>query len=165
MTPADPTVRKLADWLSSWQLLVGVIIGLATGVGATWLNIRSAARDAVTDERFLGSLAEKVRPTCIFDSKGAILSDVGASDLIDSISVKHVPENYGFEVVIKFKKRLVNEPIVSGLSVNLFPETVTRGPDNTWTFALTPASTLPALLTDGGPPTPPAGKFKLEILQ
>jgi hypothetical protein len=165
ITPADPAVKKWSDWINPWQTLIGVVLGLVTGVGGTWLNIRSAARDAVTEEKFLAELAARVRPTCIFDGNGAILSDLGASEMIESIAVKHVPQDYGFSITIKFKRRLVNEPIVTGLSVNLFPEQVTRGSDNLWTFALTPASTLPALLTDGGPPARPDAKFKLEILQ
>lgn len=165
ITPADPVVRKWSDWINPWQTLIGVVLGLVAGVGGTWLNIRSAARDAVTEEKFLSELAARVRPACIFDSKGAILSDVGASEMIESIAVKNVPQEYGFEITIKFKKRLINEPIVTGLSVNLFPERVTRGPDNLWTFALNPASTLPALLSEGGAPTLSDSKFKLEILQ
>jgi len=165
VTPADRVVRQLADRLSPWQLVIGFLIGVMCAGVTMWFNIRSAARDAVTEDKFLGELAAQVRPSCIFDSKEAVLADFGANDLIESIKVKEAPQIYGFEITIRFKKHLANEPIINGLNVNLYPESVTRGSMNTWTFVMTPASTLPSLLAEGyGEREKRIYKFKLEIL-
>jgi hypothetical protein len=140
---------------------VGVIIGAIYGAGL-WIDSR--ARDAVLDERFLRDLAGKIRPSCTFDSAGVILSDAGASELIESIKVKNRPQVFGYEVAVQFKKHIANEPLLSGVNINLLPETVTRGPSHTWTFLLTPAWTSPAILDPDSTNEIRYCKFLLEML-
>lgn|GEM_PF-5590922 len=165
-------LQKMAIIIGPWKLVVGLlcaVVGLIGALVAQRLTIQSAAKQAVTEGKFLGELAAMVRPGCIFDGKGVIkpADNFGAAELIDSIDVKPIPGVGGFKITLKFKKHLRNEPIVTGLNVNVFQEQVEQGPDNTWTFSLTPALTIGPMLgesREGLPWEIGFYKFKLEIL-
>src|SRR6266545_6867172 len=94
-------VNELLNKVEPWQKLAALLITIlgAYFVVSAW--VRSTARDAVLDEKFLASFSARVRPTCIFTTSGAIESDLGASEYVDEISVVPVPSVSGFEVRVK----------------------------------------------------------------
>jgi len=88
-------------------------------------RITTAARNAVLNERFLGELAKQVRPTCVFNSKGVIETDLGTADYLEKIRLKFAPAVYGIEIMLDCKKHLAYAPLVTCLNADLF--TVTCG--------------------------------------
>ena len=126
--PTDTKIEDLAERLAPGHFFISLALGIL-GTGATaWFNIRNAAREAVTEEKFLGELAARVRPSCVFDQRGAIVIDSGAGKLFESIDAKSIKEAYGFEIKIKFNKHVATEPILGDMNVLLYPEVVKRGP-------------------------------------
>ena len=151
--------------LEPWQKLLAIVVALVTGFYGVTTWVRKEARDAVSDEKFLATLSGRVRPSCIFNSRGAIEADAGAGEYIEDIRVIPAPQIYGFEVVIKAKRHLAYAPMVSGLDVALFPQTIDRGKMYDWDIVLTPQSTLPAFIQGGQDwDSNKVYRFKLEIL-
>ena len=73
--------------LASFHLVLGLfatVITLATVILGILFHIKTTAQSAVLDDsRFLGRLAEQVRPVCLLNSKGYIYDDYGALSFID----------------------------------------------------------------------------------
>ncbi|MGA2180393.1 MAG: hypothetical protein ABSH15_12525 [Verrucomicrobiota bacterium] len=84
---------KLNKFLESTKPLQG-LLALVIIVSGAIVWIRISAQNAVLDEKFLATLAARVRPTCIFDSRGAVEADFGASDYIEDIQVIPEPKDY-----------------------------------------------------------------------
>jgi hypothetical protein len=58
--------------------ILAVLEAIATGFGfiygaTAWVG--NTARDAVLNEAFLATLSKRVRPICVFDSKGSVKLD------------------------------------------------------------------------------------------
>ena len=157
-------LRAQLKRIAPWQAFIGVLaLILGAFFGAeSW--VQKVARDAILDERFLATLASRVRPVCIFDSHGAIEADLGAMEYIEDIKVNPVPKNFGFEVVIKAKRHLAYAPVVSGLDIGVYPQTSTRGKLHEWTITLTPESTASVRIVSEDMDTAKLHRFKLEIL-
>ena len=140
----DPTTSKAKKWIERvepWHWLAGSMIAVVLGIYGAIAFVRSEAQNAVLNEKFLATLAARVRPSCIFDSRGAIEADQGASEYVEDIQVVPAPQVYGFEITIKAKRHLAYAPLVSGLDVGLFPQTVTRGKLHDWKIVVSPHST------------------------
>ena len=153
----DVVVRKWADWLGPWQLVIGLLFGVIFGGVTMWFNIRSAARDAVTDEKFLGELAAKVRPSCVFNFQGAIMTEVGSAEYIGPINVRREGESV-FVIQVKGKKHLNYPPLVECISYQMHTEEAVRTLGYDWEIKL--AATV-AFMTDS---EVKGFQFKLEIL-
>jgi hypothetical protein len=70
------SLKRFLDRVGPLQGLITLIL-LVAGVmygAAAWIH--KTAQDAVLDEKFLATLAARVRPTCIFNSQGAIEADL-----------------------------------------------------------------------------------------
>lgn len=160
------TARTIKEYVEPWSFVIGLGIGIVVGFGSTLAWVRSSAQSAVLDEKFLGTLASHVRPTCIFDSRGTIEADLGAGEYIEDIRVKPIPQSYGFEVTIKAKRHLAYAPLVTGVDADLFPESAVRGKLHDWTVLLAPNTTVEGSIL-GDPSAMDTNKlhrFKLEIL-
>jgi hypothetical protein len=158
-------IRGLLKRIEPWHVLATLVIGALAGLAGASTWVRSSAQNAVLEEKFLATLAARVRPTCIFNSQGAIETDLGAGEYIEDIRVTRVPQIYGFEVQIKAKRHLAYAPLVSGIDVDLLPQSATRGKLHDWIIVLSPNSTTPARITEEGPgDTNGVHRFKLEIL-
>ena len=150
--------------IEPWKGVAGVVTAIVVGFYGATAWVRTSAQNAVLDEKFLATLAARVRPACIFDSHGAIEADLGAGEYIEDIRVIPAPRMYGFEIVVKAKRHLVYAPLVSGVNVDLSPQTATRGKLHEWSVVLAPRSTKSRLLLEGGMDTNSVYRFKLEIL-
>jgi hypothetical protein len=160
------SIKLLLKRIEPWQVLAALVVSIGLGLLSAKAWVHSEAKDAVLDEKFLATLSARVRPTCIFNSRGAIEADAGAAEYIEDIRVIQAPQIYGYEVVIKAKRHLAYPPMVSGLDVALFPQSETRGKMHDWDIVLAPQITMPALLTEEGPgwTSNTVHRFKLEIL-
>src|SRR5713226_9020333 len=87
-------LKELWSDIWRWRGTVGFMLGLVLGIYSTVVWIRTSARSAVLDEKFLTTLAARVRPSCIFNSREAIEADFGAREYIDDIRVIAVPESF-----------------------------------------------------------------------
>jgi hypothetical protein len=154
---AQTAAQKWTDRIKPWHFLATLILGLIGGGLTMWFNIRSAAREAVTEEKFLGELAAKVRPSCIFDFQGAILSELGTAEYIGPISIQREAEHM-FHIKIKGKKHLRFQPLVECISYEMHTVKAVRTEGYDWDVTL--ASTV-AFMTDAQVKD---FQFKLEIL-
>lgn len=153
-------LKKIAPW-HGLAVLIGFMAGAIWGAKA-W--VERTAHNAVLDEQFLTTLAARVRPVCIFDNRGAIEADLGAMEYIEDIRVIPDPQVYGFQVVIEAKRHLAYAPLVTGLDLDLYPQTATRGPRHAWSIFLSPESTTDTLISEEPMDTNKVHRFKLEIL-
>jgi hypothetical protein len=140
-------IKSLAAVLGVLAVIGGAIYGVPA-----WVH--KEAQNAVLNEKFLGTLAARIRPTCVFDSRGAIEADLGAMEYLEDIRVTPAPQVYGFEVVVKANRHLAYAPLVTGISADLFPQSATRGRLHEWRIVLSPSSTAPGLLIGDMIPTP-----------
>jgi hypothetical protein len=157
--------KKFIEEVQPWQIVAGAITAIVLFLIGAHAWVSKVARDAVQEEKFLASLAERVRPTCIFTSREAVEADNGTADYIQKISVTPYPEKYGFKVTITAKRHLKYAPMVQCLDANLFAESTVRSGMHDWVITLTPRTTTNLLLADDGAPnTNEVYRFKLEIL-
>ena len=150
--------------IEPWQVLlalVATIVGTILGAHA-W--VRNVAQDAILDEKFLSTLAARVRPTCIFDSRGAIETDLGVSDYIQDLKVTANPTNYTFTIEVEAKRHLAYPPLITAVDVDLYTVSATRGKMHSWTIVLSPNSVVQQLWGDAALDTNAVHRFKLEIL-
>ncbi len=161
-------LKTLLKRVEPWQGVVAIIVAIVGAMYGAMAWVRTSAQNAVLEEKFLATLAARIRPVCIFDSRGAIEADLGAGEYVQDIHVTPAPQIYGFEVVIKAKRHLAYAPLVSALNVDLFTQTVTREKMNDWRILLAPQTTVNATyLAAEGPTamdTNSVYHFKLEIL-
>lgn len=160
-------LKKFLKLIEPWHVLVTLIVLVVGGILGANAWVRSVAQDSVLEEKFLARLAEHVRPTCIFNSRGAIEANLGAEEYIEDVRVTPAPQVFGFEVVVRAKRHLAYAPLVAGLDVALFPQTVTRGRLHDWVIVLSPQNTAPNLWAHTGDEdsyTNTVYRFKLEIL-
>lgn len=159
--------KKLKEFLERvkpWQGFIAIVVGVVGAIYGTTAWIRTSAQNAVLDEKFLATLTFRVRPVCIFDTRGAIEADLGASEYIYGIRVIPAPQIYGYEIVVNAKRHLAYPPLITGLDADLFPQTVTRGKLHDWSIILSPQSTAPSILAENRLNTNEVHRFKLEIL-
>ena len=158
------TINAIRDSIEPWYKFAAIVIGVVSALYAATIWVQNTAQKAVLNEKFLATLATQVRPTCIFDSRGAIEADLGASEYIEEILVRPAGPIYGYEVLIKAKRHLVYAPLITGLDTDMLPQSATRGKMYDWDIVLFPKSTMSALITETPMDTNALHRFKLEIL-
>ncbi len=163
MTMTEST-KQLLGSIQPWQTLIAIIVAIVGGIWGARAWVHNAAQSAVLEERFLATLASRVRPACVFDSNGAIEADLGAGDYIEGIGVTFVPNIYGFEINIQLKRHLAYAPLIVGVDADLFEQSAVRGKLHDWKIVVAPNSTAPHLLAEGTGDTNHYHRFKLEIL-
>lgn len=159
MAAAIAGLPKRTKWVVELSALVVVIYG------AVWW-VHKSAQDAVLDEKFLATLAARIRPSCIFDSNGSVEADFGASEYIKDIIVTPQPKSYGYSITIKGKRPMVSAPLITGIDVSMMPQSATRGKMHDWTVIVAPNGGVPVILWDDASTTNSMGlhRFRLEIL-
>lgn len=157
-------LKVLLKKLEPWPAVFGLVAAIGGGILGADAWVKKVARDAILDERFLATLATRVRPICIFDTQGAIEADLGAMEYIEDIHVTPLPKVYGYQVVIKAKRHLAYAPVVTGLDRALFPQSSIRGKLHEWTITLEPASTVTTISAGEEMRTKEVHHFKIEIL-
>jgi hypothetical protein len=161
-------LKALLKRTEPWQAIVAIILGIVGAMYGAMAWVRTSAQNVVLEEKFLGTFAARIRPVCIFDSRGTMLADLGAGEYVQDIQVTPVPKIYGFEVVINAKRHLAYAPLVSAMNVDLFTLTSTRERLNDWKVLLAPQTTINATYIAAAGPTEmdtnSVYQFKLEIL-
>ena len=161
MKPPTWFTRLKRKYGSTASLLLG-LFGLLFGA---LVYVKTAAREAVLDESFLSKLSGRVRPILIFSSKGTIDLDLGATEYIEpNITVRTVQETLGFELTLKGKRYLANAPLVTGVNVNVLPQSARRGQGYDWIVSLAPNSTFSSLADERPMDENAEWKFMVQIL-
>lgn len=80
------------------------IVGIVVAMYGFHTYIDFRIESALQDEETLRSISSKVRPSCIFNEKGAILVDLGAMDHIDEIELK------GIHRITSFPQKIIIRP-------------------------------------------------------
>jgi len=158
------STKQFLGSIQPWQALIAIIVAVVGGIWGARAWVHNAAQSAVLEERFLGTLASRVRPACVFDSNGAIEADLGAGDYIESIRVTPVPKIYGFEIQLRVKRHLAYAPLIVGIDADLFEQSAMRGKLHDWKIVVAPNSMAPSILAEGVGDTNQVHRFKLEIL-
>lgn len=128
--------KNLFDWLrTQWEenhwfaAMVGLIIGIAMGIGSVCSWISERAQSAVlNDSKFLKALSERVRPICLFNSSGNFYDDYGALAFLDrSLAVQFDSTNsQTISITLKSKVFLRQPPLVTSLDGSLYQIAVRR---------------------------------------
>jgi hypothetical protein len=166
--------KRELGWSEAWTFfwsrkeLIGFLLGLVIGLGSAYLwfeaKITTSAKQAVLGEDFLKTLAQHVRPTCVFDSRGTIEVDLGTADYIDRIAVTLQPAAYGMDITLDCKKHLAYAPLITCLNSGISTVEVIRIPPNGWKYSMRPASTFTSIADAAGMNTNDVWRFKLEIM-
>ena len=138
----------------------------------SYIDSRISAKTA--DPDFLKALAKKVRPSLIFNEKGSITADMGASSLIEQITVSSetimVPSKHGgpgaprleYKIIIPPREYLGVEPTLEALDFG-YSIAVERGEKFNWVYRLYRISYL---ICAESPPKPDIyERFRLEIIK
>ena len=150
-------VRKLQVTVEPWQWLVATILVVVSGYFGFQAWIRSVATDAVLNEKFLGELAAKVRPSCVFDFNGSILAEVGTQDYVSRIRVE-TNGGWSYFVFVDCKRHLNYPPIIQYLNKPLHTVESVRSTGYGWKITMNTG----VLVTEDYPTNNPL--YKLEIL-
>jgi hypothetical protein len=121
-------------YLGKVSLILGIIVGMLT-IG---LWIESVVDRKLKDPEVIKQVAALVRPTVVFDHRGTILSDSGAKQFIENISVEMGSEEPGKEprkIIITPKEHLNSPPILECLNDNFYVKPK-RGNKSDWIFEL-----------------------------
>lgn len=146
--------------ISAWTIVkafLGIlaIIGTVFGLDA-YVNHKIDRR--VSDEAYLKRLAERIRPSVIFDANESIIYDGGGMRHLESLTVQAGSETNDppFTIVVTPKKHLAYAPLIDALGVNAFSVDSSRGRGNEWIVTLGGSG----FMHSQRPPV-----FRLEILQ
>jgi hypothetical protein len=126
--------------------------------------VRDAAREAVLDGKFQGILANRVRPSLVFNTHESIDPDFGAAEHISDISGTPESKFYGFNILIKAKHHLAYAPLITAIDINLFQSTADRDRLNDWRIQMTPNTTVPGILAEDALDINVVHRFRLDIL-
>lgn len=89
-----------------------------------------------TDE-FLRKLSDTVRPSCIFDQKGAILIDMGAMAHIENIQISPSQNNnFPDKIIVRPNRYLSHAPLLSTIDPFIMNVSVERGAKFDWVYTL-----------------------------
>ncbi len=86
------------------------------------------------------TIASKIRPSLIFDSKGSILADMGGESIIKDISFEYDKEHISHptRIIITPNKHLQQAPLLTPLDDNEYKIAVSRGHMRDWQYDLQP---------------------------
>lgn len=113
------------------------------------------------DRELLRKIAQAARPIAIFDQKGTVLYDGGASEFIESLSVKlneepgSFAEGFPKEIVIKSKRFLHSAPLIVSIDPDDVEITSRRSAMSDWIYRL----------EYSGYSTREVTRFRIEILR
>jgi hypothetical protein len=168
--PQDPKPHKgrIQDFIDKGQPLTGlagIILTVASLLWAATVWVDSRVEKAVLDEGYLRTLAARVRPSCIVNTRNTVELQHGAEDYIDTVVVTPSPGVNGYDLLIKAKRHLAYAPLVTALNVSLHPQVTERQDGHNWKITMTPQLTYSPLTTDnGGFNTNVVHRFLVEVL-
>lgn len=159
--------EKVTAWADKnpWKKFAALVVAIwVVGYNAI-VFIQTKAQEAVLNEKFLANLATRVRPTCVFNSRGSVEAAAGFEDYVADINVAPLPVKFGFQITVKAKKHLHYEPLVTCLDGNLHLSKSERGRLHDWVYEVVPNPKGEMFFTkDDRMDTNAVFRFKLEIL-
>ena len=122
-------------WISPANLIIGLIAGAIAVFGFTDSRVAKIKEDP----NFMQEVAKQVRPYIIFNEKGSILFDNGASKFIDDleINVDEKRDTFSdFTINVHFNKHFSYLPYLESLNGNEFDIEGNRGKKHDWIYKL-----------------------------
>jgi hypothetical protein len=131
-----------------WVIVSGSAIVLA--IGMAFLKARKYIEDRIKEslssEEIIGKISLLVKPDMIFDEKGSIVADRGATSFIQDRGIHFTMEDDTFgpipsEIRISFSRHLKLPPLLTPLnpdSTFVWPE---RGESHDWIYKLSYSAT------------------------
>ena len=150
--------KRWEPWNFAWGALAALVPVLIFLVWTGPALIANKARETVLEERFLGELAGRVRPQCVFNMKGATVAETAS--LSDYVAVPITVRQDGslFIVTVRSKKLLRFQPLVT--CINYPMHTVKATPTSGYDWEITLG--IQIQFSEGE--NPENFLFKLEIL-
>jgi hypothetical protein len=128
-------------WISPANLIIGFIAGAIAVFGF----IDSRVAKIKEDPNFMQEVAKQVKPYIIFNEKGSILFDNGASKYIDVLEI-NVDEDRDvfkdFTIYVNFNKHFSYPPYLESLNGNGFAIKENRGKKHDWIYKLNQSSSI-----------------------
>lgn len=128
-------------WISPANLIIGFIAGIIAVFGF----IDSRVAKIKEDPNFMQEVAKQVKPYIIFNEKGSILFDNGASKYIDVLEI-NVDEDRDvfkdFTIYVNFNKHFSYPPYLESLNGNEFVIKENRGKKHDWIYKLNQSSSI-----------------------
>jgi len=116
----------------TWGVFTVVAVGVAAVYGLTvWVNTLVDSR--VQSDEVLKKIANKIRPSVIFDEKGTILADMGGMSYLESVPhveriVNDAANTVGYKITVSLKQFLSNTPILQVMESYGYTLNTTPGP-------------------------------------
>jgi hypothetical protein len=121
----------IKELLSSTGYIINGILIIAGLFGAFYglpKFIDSRVEQYVHTDEFLKKLSDNVRPSCIFDQKGAIIVDMGAMSHIENIEVSPTPKNeFPGRIIVHPNRYFSHAPLLSTIDPFIMNVSVERG--------------------------------------
>jgi hypothetical protein len=124
-------LARAAAFTVSLATLLGVIYGFG-------LYVDSRVEHALRDESFLRRLSARVRPSLIFNEKGAILVDSGALEYITEIKTTITEKDFDLpgKILVRPKQYLAHAPLLSSIDNYVLEYTAERASGLDWEFTV-----------------------------
>jgi hypothetical protein len=130
-----------------------VVAGVVTviAIGAAFLGARkyieSCIQDALSNADIIDKISLLVKPDMIFDEKGSIVVDRGASAFVKDGGIHCTMEDDAFglipsEIRISFSKHLKSPPLLTPLNPDATIIRLERGESHDWIYKLSYAATV-----------------------
>ena len=142
-------------WIGQFQFVVGILFGLALAVTSAMFWTREQARQAVSEPAFVAQLSRAIRPYMIVDSHRTIISDYGASELLNDIRFEIPPNQSEMKIVLSFKQHMINAPLIQPMTRWFYFVRAERGQMHDWVIWMRvgPETVLSANPATPGPET------------
>lgn len=132
-----------------WVIVAGsaTVIAIGTGFLKARKYIEDRIQEALSKEEIIGKISLLVKPDMIFDEKGSILTDRGASAFIQDRGINFtmeddMSESIPSEIRISFSKHLKVAPLLTPLHPDTTIIRMERGKSHDWIYKLSYAATV-----------------------
>lgn len=132
-----------------WVVVAGVANVLAIGAGALRARkyIEDRIQESLSKEEIIGKISLLVKPDMIFDEKGSIITDRGASAFIQDRGIHFtmeddMSESIPSEIRISFSKHLKVAPLLTPLNPDITHIRTERGESHDWIYKLSYTATV-----------------------
>ena len=139
-----PTLQVSAIWVIVSASAVVLTIGMAFLKARKYIEDR--IKESLSSKEFIGKVSLLVKPDMIFDEKGSILADRGASSFIKDKGIHFTMEQDTFgsvpsEIRISFTSHLKLPPLLTPLNPDNTFVWSERGESHDWIYKLSYSAT------------------------
>lgn len=131
-----------------WVIVAGSATVLAIGTGFLKARryIEDRIQEALSKEEIIGKISLLVKPDMIFDEKGSIVTDRGASAFIQDRGIHFtmeddISDSIPSEIRISFSKHLKVPPLLTPLNPDITYIRTERGESHDWSYKLSYSAT------------------------